>query len=205
MAFQYTNRRGDVYFIRAVTRGKKTAYSASRKPDGNLVEELPEGYEIYERPESAQVFARKPKLTQILSAEQQLLENSIRDLADVDHFIVEAETRSLVVYLSDSESDVRLTMMRHLAPMTSSKAEAMKAIMIRRAKYSKVMQFTLEDPDARSFSAERWCFSGSIDDWIPLACDAPLPELIQKYVPHLGRESFFDLHRRSFMEFTDPE
>jgi hypothetical protein len=55
-----------------------------------------------------------------------------------------------------------------------------------------VMRFTLEDKETRQFAVDRWCFRGSIDDWIPLSF-GDLPKLVARYCPHLGKESFFDL------------
>ena len=58
--------------------------------------------------------------------------------------------------------------------------------------YQKVLRFTLIDEDDRRFAAERWCFLGSIDDWIPLS-GGELAGLIERYAPHIGKESFFEL------------
>ena len=50
------------------------------------------------------------------------------------------------------------------------------------------------DPAERLFAAERWCFRGSIDDWIPMiGRAAPLPDMVRTYVQHLGKDSFYDL------------
>jgi hypothetical protein len=55
------------------------------------------------------------------------------------------------------------------------------------------MQFILEDLETREFTVERWCFRGSIDDWIPLDSSNDLKKLVQTYGAHLGKDSFFDL------------
>lgn len=154
---------------------------------------MPEGYEIYEKPESAQVFIRKVKPTRIVPMERQLLEVSLRRLAKLDHFIVAVETRSLVVYISDAEPDAALSVMRMIAPMTPSEARSTREFILSRARYEKMMRFTLMDESSRRFSIERWCFLGGIDDWYLLEGDATFAELLEKYVPHLGQESFFEL------------
>ena len=59
--------------------------------------------------------------------------------------------------------------------------------------YSKMMRFTLLDDSPRRFGAERWCFLGSIDNWLSLNGLKSLNKLLAKYVPHLGKESFFEL------------
>jgi hypothetical protein len=65
--------------------------------------------------------------------------------------------------------------------------------MLRRARYEKMLRFTLTDASPRRFSAERWCFLGSIDNWYFLDGDKPLHHLLEAFVPHLGKESFFEL------------
>jgi hypothetical protein len=193
MPFQHTNRRGDVYCVQVKKRGDKIAYSAARKPSGKLIDRLPEGYEIYEKPENAQVFVRRIKPTKILPLERQLAETSIRKLANLEHFIVDVEADSLVVFLTDAEPDASLSILRSMAPMTADQARSMKDFMIGRAMYTKMLRFTLTDEQNRAFSAERWCFLGSIDDWYFLDGEKTLADLVERYVPHLGQESFFEL------------
>jgi hypothetical protein len=77
--------------------------------------------------------------------------------------------------------------------MTADQAQSMKDFIIGHAMYSKMMRFTLIDAETRRFNVERWCFMGGIDDWYFLDGDAPLATLAEKYVKHLGRESFFEL------------
>ena len=50
------------------------------------------------------------------------------------------------------------------------------------------------DSAKRTFVVERWCFRGSIDDWIPMMGGrGSLPDLVRKYGQHLGKDSFYDL------------
>ncbi len=55
-----------------------------------------------------------------------------------------------------------------------------------------VLRFTLGNAQTRWFSVDRWCFRGSIDDWITLS-GGELTTLVAKYCRHLGKESFFEL------------
>jgi hypothetical protein len=56
------------------------------------------------------------------------------------------------------------------------------------------LKFRLCDDDKRLFSASRWCYRGSIDDWFPLFGDSkPLSKLANNYCRHIGEESFFEL------------
>ena len=98
-----------------------------------------------------------------------------------------------MVYLTHAEPDAALRIMESFARMPAKQAEALRKRMIAQARYAKMMRFTLVDEKSRRFSADRWCFLGSIDDWFSLAYNEPLSKLLERYAPHLGRESFFEL------------
>ena len=55
-----------------------------------------------------------------------------------------------------------------------------------------MLQFVLEDAQRRLFTAQRYCFRGTIDDWIDIG-HGPLTTLVKTYVQHLGKESYFEL------------
>ena len=59
MPVTHVNRKRDTYYLHAgKTKTGKPRYWFSTKADGDLVDAIPEGYEIYENPD-AQVFLRK--------------------------------------------------------------------------------------------------------------------------------------------------
>lgn len=59
--------------------------------------------------------------------------------------------------------------------------------------YTPEMQFVLVDEPKRTFATLRYCYLGSIDDWIPVGRSGKLPRLVKRYVKHLGKESFVTL------------
>ncbi len=67
MPVTYTNKSKKTYYLHhGKTKTGKPRYHFSMKDKGNLMEKIPEGYEIYEHPSNAQVFLRK-KQPQILT------------------------------------------------------------------------------------------------------------------------------------------
>jgi hypothetical protein len=56
-----------------------------------------------------------------------------------------------------------------------------------------MLRFVLIDNAKRKFIAERYCFLGSIDDWINIGGPDRLENLTKKFLKHLGKESFFEL------------
>ena len=59
MTITYTNRSLQTYYLhQGTTKTGKPKYFFSKKSEGNLVEQIPDGFEIYENP-NAQVFLRR--------------------------------------------------------------------------------------------------------------------------------------------------
>jgi hypothetical protein len=66
MLVTYKNRRGKTYYLHeGRTKTGKPKYNFSLKNNGELVDEIPDGYEIYEHPGTGGVFLRK-KLPQLI-------------------------------------------------------------------------------------------------------------------------------------------
>ncbi len=65
----------------------------------------------------------------------------------------------------------------------------------RHATYLPIFRFILVDPEQRLFTAERFCFRGRIDDWMPLLSsgEESLQTLATRYVKHLSEDSFYEL------------
>ena len=60
--------------------------------------------------------------------------------------------------------------------------------------YGPILRFILEDEKQRIFIAERFCFKGSVDDWIYIGGPDSLENLLQSFLKHLGQDSFYDLY-----------
>ena len=164
MAVRYVNRKGQTFFLHETrTTTGKPKYFFSMEDDGVLVEAIPEGHEVYEDPD-AQVFLRK-KLPRLITDEEiAVVREGLRTHARGQPCTADVREKHIVVYHSE-RGDL----------------------------YQKVLRFTLIDEDRRRFVAERWCFLGSIDDWIHLSGDGDLGALVGRYGPHIGKESFFAL------------
>lgn len=195
MGIQHTNRSGQVYYLQVKqTPTGRTAYAFARKLTGTAVEVLPEGYEVFEDPETAQVHLRKIRPSSITPAERELLENTLRKLAPPPYCRVVVDRDSLVVYTTDDDPDRMIDENVESPSMLSSRRrEELRTWILGRAHYSRMLRFTVADTETRAFTVERWCFRGSIDDWIFLGGPAPLADLARATVPRLGKESFFDL------------
>ncbi|MEB3339163.1 MAG: hypothetical protein VKJ46_16960 [Leptolyngbyaceae bacterium] len=189
MAVEHINRKGQRYYLHeGKTKTGKPKYFFAMKSEGDLLDFIPEGYEIYENP-NAQVFLRKIPAQIITPEEIAIVREGIRKHAKIDAFIVDVKDKHIVVYLCDQNVDA----FRGLVGLGAWGSDQMMAKLASSFTYSPMMQFVLVDPQTREFVVERWCFRGSVDDWIPLGQSHSLQDLVKNYGCHLGKESFYDL------------
>lgn len=185
MPVTHTNRRGQTYYLHAgTTKTGKPRYWFSMKDDGDLVEATPEGHEVYENPD-CQVFLRKIVPQVVTSFEVAVVKDGLERYAPGQNCIVDVQKEHIVVYHAE-----RITL------DLEDFGFGIRPLPIRYRDYMKVMRFTLTDEEARTFRAQRWCFRGSIDRWIDLwmaGSQGNLKDLVKKFCPHIGRESFYDL------------
>ncbi|MBW4472869.1 MAG: hypothetical protein KME45_21205 [Stenomitos rutilans HA7619-LM2] len=190
MSVEYTNRRGRKHYLHeGKTKTGKPKYFFSMKAVGTLVNTIPDGYEIYEHP-SAQVFLRKIPPQIITPEEVAIVREGVKKYAKLDDFIIDVKDNQIVVYLCDQNVD---NLMEIALPVSSADATRMRATLIQSLSFSPTMQFVLEDVQIRTFVVERWCFLGSVDDWIALDRSTNLNALVKQYGQHLGKESFYEL------------
>jgi hypothetical protein len=72
--------------------------------------------------------------------------------------------------------------------------DRLKAELDRYVQFTPVMRFILDDPKTRKYHAERWCYRGSIDDWIYASHSGKIDQLAIKLTPKLGTEEFYELY-----------
>ena len=185
MPVTHVNRKRDTYYLHAgTTRTGKPRYWFSKSTEGELVETIPEGYEVYENAE-AQVFLRKIVPQLVTPAEVAVVTQGLERYAPGQNCIVDVQREHIVVYHAERVSlDLERFGfgVRELPPSYRS--------------YMKVMRFTLVDEKDRTFRVQRWCFRGSIDDWIDLwesRSGGKLSDLVKRFCPHIGQESLFEL------------
>lgn len=65
--------------------------------------------------------------------------------------------------------------------------------MERYVQYSPIMRFILADSKDRTFIPQRWCFRGSIDDWINVESPGEINILAKKLIPTRGTDEFYEL------------
>jgi hypothetical protein len=189
MGIQHTARTGKNYYLH-VGEGKsgKPSYYFSMDAGEPLVETLPEGFEVYENVQG-QVFLRRCVPQLITPEECALVRQSLNRHAEEWLNKIEVKKNILTIY---EASNVHASLESVAMPWISK--DKLKEYAIRSTYYMAVMRFVLVDRRRRLFNAERFCFRGSVDDWIDISYSPqPLPIVVKKYIKHLGRDSLYEL------------
>jgi len=157
----YINYKGQKYYLHE-RRNKKDnpVYHFSLSDNGNIIEYIPKGYEIYEMP-NGEVYLRKIQRKIIKDEEVLIVKNSINPELD---YKIDVKKNIITIYLK-TECNY----------------------------YFEYMRFILEDEKTRLFSAERYCFRGSVDGWLELGQSLDFELLVKKCCVHLGEDTFYDL------------
>ncbi len=201
MAVTFTNRIGLTYYLRKTkTKKGNPSYFFTTKQDakGNLVKQIPDGYEIYEHPENAQVFLRKIRPQQISDIEKHLVEQAIKKLTGTKRYLVYCKDEFITIYESNADfGNVKNIFGDFLNGPTIPPGINPDNVLRDNASiydqyYSAMMRFCLDNKEKRTFTVERFCFRGSIEDWIYLDGPDILKKLNTKYIKLLGTDEFFE-------------
>lgn len=191
MPVSYVNRRGQTYYLQQrATKTGKMAYYFTMKSQGDLVEEIPDGFEVYESP-NGRVFLRKIRPKVIADEEVEVVRVELAQFRHLRYYQIEAKGKAITVYGPDQDVEGLSSLLNLMSGVTGTVSGEH---LLQFLSYSPEMRFVLVDEGERAFVAERYCFLGSVDDWIEISEAGGLDRLARTYVRHLGRDSFFELY-----------
>ncbi|MDY6878588.1 MAG: hypothetical protein SWK90_20615, partial [Chloroflexota bacterium] len=166
----YTNRKGVTYYLRrTITKTGKPRYVFAREPKGELVEQIPEGWRISESVNGI-VSLVKDRPAQILPQEVAAVEAAVAHHPKSRNYRVAVKHNRIEVYERvGPDADELLAGLAEMGfgmSRMSRRFDRLRADMDRRAQFTPVLRFILADAEQRTFRTERWCYRGSIDDWL---------------------------------------
>jgi len=196
MPVTYTNRKGVTYYLRrTVTKTGKPRYAFAREPEGELVEQIPEGWHISESVNGI-VSLVKDRPAQILPQEVAAVEAAVAQHPRSHNYRVGVKRNRIEVY-ERTGPDVD-NLLADLAKMglgvfqRPDQLRDLRTEMDHWAQFTPVLRFILADAEQRAFRTERWCYLGSIDDWIDVHQQGPVERLARQWIPRLGTDAFFE-------------
>ncbi len=192
MPITHTNAKGQTFSLyQGTTKTGKPKYYFAMQSEGTLAKAVPAGYEIYENP-NAQIFLRRipPKI--ITDEECQIVEEGMRTYAEVKDYKVDVRGNALLIYTADQDMETLAAIVCN--PHASREENTRRMTLLRQGiHYSPMLVFQLIDAQRRTFQTQRYCFLGSVDDWIEIGKPGKLTQLVKRYVKHLGQDSYVEL------------
>jgi hypothetical protein len=188
----HINAKGQTFSLyQGTTKTGKPKYYFAMQSEGILAKALPAGYEVYENP-NAQVFLRRipPKI--ITDEERQVVEDGMRTYATVKDYKVDVKGNALLIYTAEQDIEALAEILSRTHPNPLENVELMTLVR-KGIHYSPMLVFQLVDAQRRIFQTQRYCFLGSVDDWIEIGKPGKLATLVKKYVKHLGQDSYVAL------------
>jgi len=163
-AVTYTTRKGKKFYLRKrQTKSGKPRYVFMRESGPDALSRIPQGYEVVESIQGV-VSCRKRKAQPISDLELRAVRSVLARHPHLMRCRAAAKRSTIEIYEPNGPT-----------------------------RYDAVMRFVLVDKASRNFSAERMCYRSWCDGWRSLHRTGPLRELAEAFVPHIGRESFYEL------------
>jgi uncharacterized protein (DUF1778 family) len=208
----YVNRKLVTYYLHERTaRGGRTVYVMTRSSDGAL-EQLPPGMEIVENV-NAQVSIRIRRPRNITAEEEALVRKALTKL-NLNDYRLEIKDREIIVCEPRCHNEAAIDAMHNcfhsdpIIAMAWQKArevvgdqrvdeylqqqrEEALAALNRDQDYEPVLKLTLSRQPGRCFTMERMKYTGE-GGW-RFVNVVTLEEAVCKYLPTLGKESFFEM------------
>jgi len=195
MPVTYTNRKGVTYYLcRGVTKTGKPRYYFASEPQGEPVEQIPEGWKISESINGI-VSLMKDRPAQILPEEVAAVEAAVRRHPKSRNYRVNVKGNRIEVYerVGIDPEDLIGELGRD-GLLKPGLGDWIREQRDRYAQFSPVLRFILKDAEQRTFHVERWCYLGSIDDWIYVGSMGPEDRLARQWIPRLGTDAFFEVY-----------
>ncbi len=192
MPVTYTNRKGiPFYLCQGVTKTGKPRYFFAREVKGEPVEEIPEGYTITESVNGV-VSLSRVQISQLREEEINAVKDAVARHPKRNRYRVNVRPKRIEVYEAVGPDAGKLVAdLSSLLPIFPGEASRLSARLESQAQFTPVLRFTLIDPDARTFEAERMCYLGSIDDFIHIGY-GPLEPMASDRIATLGTDEFFE-------------
>lgn len=187
MSVIHTARTGSVYYLHEKkTKTGKPAYFFSQQPEGPSPDAIPEGYKVFENVHG-QVFLRKITAPIILPDELARVEAALLQHGKPGQFKAEIKKNAIVIHEAGDLGSLDALARICFRP-TLADSEKLK-----HATYMAVLRFVLADKKTRHFVTERFCFMGSVDDWMYIGGPGTLASQMRQFIKHLGKESMYEL------------
>jgi len=195
MSVTYTNRKGQTFVLcKQETKTGKPRYVFARQPVGEIVEQIPDGYQIRESVNGVVSLARS-HLQIITPAEKEIIEKLLKRHPKKENFRWDVKDTEIIIYeqIGPGAEELRI-IFRSLGSFSPKVLDQhIKKHINKHARFAPILRFLLVDREKRTFRAARWYSRGTQEKWLVLSDSGPIEQLAQHIIPKLGTNSFDEL------------
>ncbi len=187
MALHYTNRRGRTYYLHhRKTKNGKVRYVFAKSVGDGALDALPDGYQVRESINGVVSVVSLGQARFLTELEEQAVRSAMAEL-DLHEYRLEIRGNAITIFEPDR---CAAQLLEAISPVGLSKRAVDN--LARRVNYSPVLRFVLDDRSTRTFHVERMTYRGDGGWSYPLR-HGKIASLAKKYVPHVGKDSMFEL------------
>jgi hypothetical protein len=192
MVLTFKNLLNEHYYVKAKeTKTGKTTYFLTKKLDEACLDKLPIEYEVFEKYDTRILYIRKAQPTLFSKEEIKVIEKELKKNKAIADFKLDCYGNEMKIYVAEDNESSQLSALMRL----------MGGGVMNFKNYEERMKIKIEGVnDDKSYEFMRFCYRGSVDDWIPIGGGKNLQKLAQKILIHLGEESFFEIN---YYQFSD--
>lgn len=189
MTVKYTNQQGHTYYLhKKLTKRGNFRYYFAKDDSVNLVEKIPDSYEIYENPKG-QVFLRKKSKSYIRDKDVKLVEQLISEQTDLEHFYLNCQGNSIIIYLPDFNLEdiagtLNVTMIGEEIKLNQFSPGNLA--------YTPYIQIVYHEDD-KVYTLEKIDEKDQLDRWKTIEKSADLETLIVNSIEQFSSESYSKL------------
>lgn len=152
--------------------------------------ELPRGYEVFEKYDTNIMYLRKNKKSKYSLREITILEAELIKNTTVGSFKIDVYGDLIKIYIVDKGDlidDDDSSKLSGFMGLINSKINSLFRYNERMRIYKQTVNGEQE------YKFQRYCYRGSVDDWILVDSGDEFKKLVKENIYHLGKDSYFEL------------
>ncbi len=190
MAITYVNRQRKTYYLHVgLTKKGNPKYYVALNSGGHLADGIPDGFEIHEKA-SGQVVVRRKRQQIITDEELKTVERELTQVKEARKSYAERDGEFIAVYVV-RQSAMLEEAIRHMNPL--AKQTKIEELIDQFLNYDEVFRFVLTNSEKRLFQTQRFCYLGSVDDWIFIGEEESIQKLAHQYLSHINQDTYYEL------------
>ncbi|GEM_PF-3781429 len=195
MAKEFKNSRDVAFYIKSkLTKKGNTTYFMTKKLDKECLDEEPQGFEVFEKPDSRTIFIRRRKPNKFGLKGVNTIKKELEKNKNVADFRIDVNGDEVKVYTTDIEASRESIFDGGLSQLLNSK-DKLDFFKKRFQRYEERMRIKLmEKKEEKEYLVYRYCYRGSVDDWIIIDAGEDLIEMA-KNLQLIGTEEYFERYR----------